>query len=57
MQRKVVCVYTCTHTHTHSWPLNNAGFDCTGPLICGNFSTVNTTVLHGLWLVESVDEK
>ena len=26
-----------------------------GPLICGYFSIVNTTVLHGLRLVESVD--
>ena len=35
--------------------LNNSGLKCMGPLTCGRFSVVNTTVLHDPWLVESAD--
>lgn len=35
--------------------LNNASLNYVGPLVLGYFSVVNTEVLHGLWLVESVD--
>ena len=31
------------------------GLNCLGPLVCGYFSVVNTTVLHGPWLAESAD--
>ena len=31
------------------------GLNCIGPLTCGYFSTVNPTVLHSKWLVESAD--
>lgn len=35
--------------------LNSTGLNCTGPLPQGYFSTVNTTVLQSLWLVEPED--
>ena len=38
-----------------SWPLNNVGLNCAGPLICGFFSIAKTTVLPNLKLVESAD--
>ena len=38
-----------------SWPLNNPGLNCTGPLICEFFSI--NTLLHILCLVESLDGK
>ena len=48
--------YTCTWMNSkYSWHLNNAGLNCGGPLILGCFSTVNTTVLHSLWLTELSD--
>lgn len=33
----------------------NLGLNCTGPLKLGYFSIVNTTALHGPWLVEPID--
>ena len=38
----------------YSWPLNNRGMNCMGPLICRFFS-INTTVLYDQRLVESAD--
>ena len=37
------------------WPLNNMGLNCMCSLICRYFLTVNTAVLHDLWLVGSAD--
>ena len=31
------------------------GLNCVGPLICGYFPIVNTTVLHNPHLVKSID--
>ena len=44
----------------YSWPLNNKNLNCKCSLICGYFSTVNTTViqqqiLNNSWLVVSAD--
>lgn len=39
----------------YGWPLNDTGFNRMGPLTHGFFLTVNTTVLHGLQLVDAVD--
>lgn len=63
---KNTCVHIHTHTynvyimgiiyiHIYSWPLNNEGLNFKGPLIRIFFSRVNTTLLHGLWLVQSSD--
>ena len=41
--------------YLYSWPLNNMGLNCPGPLMWRYFSVINTTVLHSLWLVESMD--
>ena len=38
----------------YSWPLNNMGLNCVGPLIGGFFSIVNSVVRHNPWLVESM---
>ena len=35
--------------------LEHCGFELHSPLVQGYFSTVNTAVLHGLWLGESTD--
>lgn len=35
--------------------LEQHGFDCMAPLVCGLFSVVNITEVYDLWLVESVD--
>lgn len=40
---------------TNSGPLNNAGLNGLGPLICGFVSIVDTSILHRPWLVGSVD--
>ena len=37
----------------YSWSLNHMGLKCTGPLIRGYFSIINTTVLQDARLVES----
>ena len=42
---------------SYSWPLNNKGLNCMGPLIHGYFSIVNTLALHGPCSIESSDEK
>lgn len=39
----------------YSGPLNNPGLNCSGPLTCGLFATVSTTVLQDPWLVESMN--
>lgn len=39
----------------HRRPLNDMSLDCMGPVTCGFLSTVNTTVLHDLQLVEFTD--
>ena len=31
----------------------NMGLNCVGALTCGNFSVVNSTLLYGMWFVES----
>lgn len=41
----------------YSWPLNDMSLNCVGPLTCGFFSIVITTVLHDLWLVDSEGTK
>ena len=41
----------------YHWPLYKADLSGVGPLICRCFSTVNTTELQDLQLVESVDVK
>jgi len=33
-----VCVFTCAYVCVYSWPLNNMGLKCAGPLLCGFFS-------------------
>ena len=38
-----------------SWPLNNTGLNCVGPLMCRFFSIANTTVLHDPQLGESAE--
>ena len=47
-----VCIYTPIIC---SCPLNNTGLNCMDPLICRFLKTVNSTVLHNPWLVESMD--
>ena len=38
------------------WPLINMDLNYAGPFICGYcFSVINSTVLQGLWLVESAE--
>ena len=37
----------------YSWTLNDVSLNCVGPLTCGLFSIVITTVLCDLWLVDS----
>ena len=39
----------------YSWPWNNTGLNCAGPLIKGYFSIVNATIWHDSQLVGSVD--
>ena len=39
----------------YSWPLNDKGLNCAGPLRCEYFSIVHTAVLHSPWLVDSTD--
>ena len=34
---------------------NNIGLNCEGSLTCGNFSVVNSTLLYGMWFVESAN--
>lgn len=41
------------HLSLYSWPLNNMGLNCAGPLIHGFLSTVDATVLYDSWLAES----
>ena len=36
-------------------PLDNMGLNCAGPLACGFFSIVSTTVLRGPQLAELVE--
>ena len=49
-------VYFCKQVNSQiHLPLEQHRFNCTGPLLCGIFSTVNTTVLHdsrglNLWM-------
>ena len=44
----------CSARSLYSWPLNNAGLNCVGPLIHGFSPPLNsTTLLRNLWLVES----
>ena len=37
------------------WPFNNMGLNYVDPLIQGYFPVGNTTILHSLWLAESLD--
>ena len=39
----------------YSWLSNNTTLSCVSPLTCRFFPTVNITILHGPWLVESVE--
>lgn len=39
----------------YSWPLNDKGLNCAGPLRYEYFSIVHTAVLHSPWLVDSTD--
>ena len=41
-----------TRHNLYSWSLNNTGLNCAGPLLCGIFSIINTTVLHDPMLVD-----